>query len=137
VNSVPLANGKMSFNRVCREWRCKYEGDKSTSESLSAISDVVDEVRGMGGMVKEGERGRDGEGRRRRERDGEGRRRREREGWYDKETEEKRTAFNPLPLIFIPPSSPKPSSSPRSRVSPPMLLLIVSSAVHAWTSSSW
>ncbi|GMI45334.1 hypothetical protein TrCOL_g3260 [Triparma columacea] len=43
VNSVPLANGKMSFNRVCREWRCKYEGDKSTSESLSAISDVVDE----------------------------------------------------------------------------------------------
>ncbi|GMH54970.1 hypothetical protein TrRE_jg4921 [Triparma retinervis] len=43
LNSVPLANGKMSFDRVCREWRCKYEGDKSTSESLSQISDVVDE----------------------------------------------------------------------------------------------
>mmetsp|Transcript_77565 Transcript_77565/g.225113 ORF Transcript_77565/g.225113 Transcript_77565/m.225113 type:complete len:146 (+) Transcript_77565:104-541(+) len=40
---VPLANGAMSFNRVCREWRCKYEGDKSTSESLEAISKVVDE----------------------------------------------------------------------------------------------
>lgn len=40
---VPLANGAMSFNRVCREWRCKYEGDKATSESLEAISKVVDE----------------------------------------------------------------------------------------------
>eukprot|EP00546_Thalassionema_frauenfeldii_P012829 CAMPEP_0178916808 /NCGR_PEP_ID=MMETSP0786-20121207/12867_1 /TAXON_ID=186022 /ORGANISM="Thalassionema frauenfeldii, Strain CCMP 1798" /LENGTH=106 /DNA_ID=CAMNT_0020590229 /DNA_START=154 /DNA_END=474 /DNA_ORIENTATION=+ len=34
----------MSFNRVCREWRCKYEGDKSDSESLEAISKVVDEL---------------------------------------------------------------------------------------------
>ena len=33
----------MSFNRVCREWRCKYEGDKATSESLEAIAKVVDE----------------------------------------------------------------------------------------------
>jgi hypothetical protein len=33
----------MSFNRVCREWRCKYDGDKGTSESLEAISKVVDE----------------------------------------------------------------------------------------------
>lgn len=41
---VPLANGAMSFNRVCREWRCKYEGDKSTSESLEAIAKVVDEL---------------------------------------------------------------------------------------------
>lgn len=40
---VPLANGAMSFNRVCREWRCKYEGDKATSESLEAIAKVVDE----------------------------------------------------------------------------------------------
>lgn len=38
-----MANGAMSFNRVCREWRCKYEGDKGTSESLEAISKVVDE----------------------------------------------------------------------------------------------
>lgn len=36
AESVPLANGAMSFNRVCREWRCKYEGDKGTSESLEA-----------------------------------------------------------------------------------------------------
>ena len=43
-NSVPLANGKMDFNRVCREWRCKYEGDKATSESLEAIAGVVDEL---------------------------------------------------------------------------------------------
>jgi len=43
-NSVPLANGKMSFNRVCREWRCKYEGDKATSESLEAIAAVVDDL---------------------------------------------------------------------------------------------
>ncbi|VEU40580.1 unnamed protein product [Pseudo-nitzschia multistriata] len=40
---VPLANGAMSFNRVCREWRCKYEGDKATSASLEAIAKVVDE----------------------------------------------------------------------------------------------
>merc|ERR1719384_2756645 len=41
--SVPLANGSMSFDRVCREWRCKYTGDKSDSESLEAIAKVVDE----------------------------------------------------------------------------------------------
>ena len=44
AESVPLANGAMSFNRVCREWRCKYEGDKSDSESLEAIAKVVDEL---------------------------------------------------------------------------------------------
>jgi hypothetical protein len=43
LKSVPLANGAMSFDRVCREWRCKYTGDKSDSESLEAISKVVDE----------------------------------------------------------------------------------------------
>lgn len=43
TNSVPLANGAMSFDRVCREWRCKYTGDKATSESLEAISKLVDE----------------------------------------------------------------------------------------------
>ena len=40
---VPLANGSMSFNRVCREWRCKYDGDKATSASLEAIAKLVDE----------------------------------------------------------------------------------------------
>ena len=40
---VPLANGAMSFNRVCREWRCKYDGDKATSASLEAIAKLVDE----------------------------------------------------------------------------------------------
>ena len=44
AESVPLANGAMSFNRVCREWRCKYDGDKSTSESLEAISKALEEV---------------------------------------------------------------------------------------------
>lgn len=43
ANAVPLANGAMSFDRVCREWRCKYTGDKATSESLEAISKLVDE----------------------------------------------------------------------------------------------
>jgi hypothetical protein len=43
LNAVPLANGAMSFDRVCREWRCKYSGDKSDSESLEAIAKVVDE----------------------------------------------------------------------------------------------
>lgn len=43
AESVPLANGAMSFNRVCREWRCKYEGDKATSASLEAIARVVEE----------------------------------------------------------------------------------------------
>ena len=33
----------MSFDRVCREWRCKYTGDKATSESLEEISKLVDE----------------------------------------------------------------------------------------------
>lgn len=41
--NVDLANGAMSFDRVCREWRCKYTGDKSDSESLEAIAKVVDE----------------------------------------------------------------------------------------------
>merc|ERR1711957_240944 len=43
AESVPLANGSMSFDRVCREWRCKYTGNKSDSESLEAIAKVVDE----------------------------------------------------------------------------------------------
>jgi hypothetical protein len=43
LNMVDLANGSMSFDRVCREWRCKYTGDKSTSKSLEAIAGVVDE----------------------------------------------------------------------------------------------
>lgn len=33
----------MSFDHVCREWRCKYTGDKSDSASLEAIAKVVDE----------------------------------------------------------------------------------------------
>ena len=41
--SVPLANGSMSFNRVCREWRCKYSGDKADSTSLESIAKVVNE----------------------------------------------------------------------------------------------
>eukprot|EP00558_Chaetoceros_sp_UNC1202_P003905 CAMPEP_0197240108 /NCGR_PEP_ID=MMETSP1429-20130617/6464_1 /TAXON_ID=49237 /ORGANISM="Chaetoceros sp., Strain UNC1202" /LENGTH=146 /DNA_ID=CAMNT_0042699685 /DNA_START=15 /DNA_END=455 /DNA_ORIENTATION=- len=44
AESVPLANGSMSFNRVCREWRCKYTGDKSDSESLEAVAKAVEEV---------------------------------------------------------------------------------------------
>ena len=43
TEQVPLANGAMGFNRVCREWRCKYDGDADTSESLEAICKVVDE----------------------------------------------------------------------------------------------
>merc|ERR1740124_1203260 len=43
AESVPLANGSMSFDHVCREWRCKYTGDKSDSKSLEAISGVVNE----------------------------------------------------------------------------------------------
>mmetsp|Transcript_5048 Transcript_5048/g.6524 ORF Transcript_5048/g.6524 Transcript_5048/m.6524 type:complete len:149 (-) Transcript_5048:98-544(-) len=43
AEDVPLANGSMSFNRVCREWRCKFEGNKSDSESLEAIAKTVDE----------------------------------------------------------------------------------------------
>ena len=27
TNAVPLANGAMSFDRVCREWRCKVRPD--------------------------------------------------------------------------------------------------------------
>ena len=39
---IPLANGSMYFNRVCREWRCKFSGDKSDSESLEAIAKVLE-----------------------------------------------------------------------------------------------
>mmetsp|Transcript_33636 Transcript_33636/g.74109 ORF Transcript_33636/g.74109 Transcript_33636/m.74109 type:complete len:148 (+) Transcript_33636:59-502(+) len=56
LNGVPLANGAMEFDRVCREWRCKYTGDKATSESLEAISKVVDEylptIKGISDGVK-------------------------------------------------------------------------------------
>jgi hypothetical protein len=45
AESVPLANGRMSFNRVCREWRCKYEGDKGTSESLEVCSGYLETQR--------------------------------------------------------------------------------------------
>jgi len=31
----------MSFDRVCREWRCKYTGDKTDSESLAGVAAVV------------------------------------------------------------------------------------------------
>lgn len=44
LNMVDLANGAMSFDHVCREWRCKYTGDKATSESLESISKALDEV---------------------------------------------------------------------------------------------
>ena len=40
LNAVPLANGSMSFDRVCREWRCKYSGDKTDSESLESVAKV-------------------------------------------------------------------------------------------------
>merc|ERR1719336_604734 len=43
LRAVPLANGAMSFDRVCREWRCKYSGNKADSVSLEAIAKVVDE----------------------------------------------------------------------------------------------
>jgi hypothetical protein len=52
--AVPLANGSMSFDRVCREWRCKYSGDKATSESLEAISKLVDEYLPQVKAVSEG-----------------------------------------------------------------------------------
>ena len=46
----------MEFDRVCREWRCKYTGDKATSESLEEISKVVDEylptIKGISDGVK-------------------------------------------------------------------------------------
>ena len=40
---VDLANGSMSFDRVCREWRCKYEGDKSDSKALEQVAKAVEE----------------------------------------------------------------------------------------------
>jgi len=43
INMVDLANGAMSFDKVCREWRCKYEGDAETSETLEAIIKLQNE----------------------------------------------------------------------------------------------
>jgi len=43
LNMVDLANGAMSFDKVCREWRCKYEGDAETSETLEAIIKLQNE----------------------------------------------------------------------------------------------
>jgi len=46
----------MSFDHVCREWRCKYTGDKSDSKSLEAIAKIVDEylpeIKKVSGDVK-------------------------------------------------------------------------------------
>ena len=33
-----------SFDRVCREWRCKYTGDKTDSASLAAVAAEVEKV---------------------------------------------------------------------------------------------
>ena len=44
LNAVDLANGAMSFDHVCREWRCKYTGDKGTSESLEAVAKELEKV---------------------------------------------------------------------------------------------
>lgn len=41
---VDLANGSMSFDHVCREWRCKYTGDKGDSESLEAVAKELEKV---------------------------------------------------------------------------------------------
>eukprot|EP00419_Tripos_fusus_P020323 CAMPEP_0172758670 /NCGR_PEP_ID=MMETSP1074-20121228/166223_1 /TAXON_ID=2916 /ORGANISM="Ceratium fusus, Strain PA161109" /LENGTH=158 /DNA_ID=CAMNT_0013592307 /DNA_START=11 /DNA_END=487 /DNA_ORIENTATION=+ len=41
--AVPLANGAMSFDRVCREWRCKYTGPAEESASLEALAKLMDE----------------------------------------------------------------------------------------------
>jgi hypothetical protein len=41
-----MANGKMAFSNVAREWRCKWEDDgggKATSKTLVEIADLVDE----------------------------------------------------------------------------------------------
>jgi hypothetical protein len=41
-----MANGKMTFGTVKREWRCKWEDDgtgKASSPALVAIADLVDE----------------------------------------------------------------------------------------------
>ena len=41
-----MANGKMLFDNVAREWRCKWQDDgggKASSATLVAIADVVDE----------------------------------------------------------------------------------------------
>ena len=42
-----MANGKMEFDNVAREWRCKWQDDgggKASSATLVAIADVVDEA---------------------------------------------------------------------------------------------
>ncbi|GMH49361.1 hypothetical protein TL16_g07188, partial [Triparma laevis f. inornata] len=55
LKSVPLAGG-MSFDRVCREWRCKYTGDKTDSASLAAVAAEVEKVlpavKGLSANVK-------------------------------------------------------------------------------------
>jgi hypothetical protein len=41
-----MANGKMAFTNVAREWRCKWKDDgggKATSKALVEIADLVDE----------------------------------------------------------------------------------------------
>ena len=35
---VDLANGKMSFDRVCREWRCKYAMDADGTPAVRAAA---------------------------------------------------------------------------------------------------
>ena len=41
-----MANGKMTFTNVAREWRCKWKDDgggKASSKTLVEIADLVDE----------------------------------------------------------------------------------------------
>mmetsp|Transcript_7163 Transcript_7163/g.22588 ORF Transcript_7163/g.22588 Transcript_7163/m.22588 type:complete len:142 (+) Transcript_7163:74-499(+) len=55
LQAVELANGAVSFDRVCREWRCKYSGDKVTSESLEAccgvLAEYLPEIKKMEGVT--------------------------------------------------------------------------------------
>ena len=43
LGMVDLANGAMSFDMVCREWRCKYDGEAETSKSLESIVNLLNQ----------------------------------------------------------------------------------------------
>lgn len=46
VAMAEMANGKMQFENVAREWRCKWKDDgggKASSKTLVEIADLVDE----------------------------------------------------------------------------------------------
>ena len=41
----------VKFNKIAREWRCKWDSDESLSACQNALSDVIDTVKTIAGII--------------------------------------------------------------------------------------